>query len=68
LYLFRRIYLCVVEGSLEVVELVGVSFLTENGRPVVIGEGFGDRLRVVLKVENEDIMLLRVGAVQAAWR
>jgi hypothetical protein len=65
LHLLWRIDLRIVQRGLEVVQLVRVGLLAENARAVVIGERLGDRLDVVLEIEDEDIVFLRVGAIEA---
>ena len=67
-HLLRRVYLVPIEGGLQVVELVRVGFLAEHRGPVVIRERFGDRLRVVLEIEHEYVVLMRVGTVEARER
>ena len=49
-------------------ELIGVGFAAEDGSAVVIGEGLLDGLSIVLEIENEDVVFVRVGAVQAGER
>ena len=49
-------------------QLVRVGLLGEDRRAVVVGEGLLDRLGVVHEVEHEDVVLLRVRAVQARER
>ena len=46
-------------------QLVRVGLFGEQRRAVVVLEGEGDRLAVVLEVEHEAVMLLRVRAVEA---
>ena len=57
--------LVAVEVGLEIMQLVGVGLLSEQRRAVVILEGKGDPVAVVLEVEHEAVVLLRVRAVQA---
>ena len=60
--------LVAVERRLEVVQLVRVGLLAQDRRPVVVGERLLDRVRVVHEVEHEDVVLLRVRAVQPRQR
>ncbi len=54
-----------IEIGLEVVQFIGVGFLAEDGGAVIISEGLLNGVGVVFKVEDEDIALLRVRAVQS---
>jgi len=54
-----------IELGLQIMQLVGVGLLAEDGRAVVVGEGAFDDLGVVVEVENEDVVLLWVSAVEA---
>lgn len=56
---------CGVQVRLEIVELVRIGLLGQDRRAVVVREGFADRVCVVHEVEHEDIVLLRMGPVQA---
>ena len=57
--------LAAVERGLEVVQLVGVGLVGEDGGAVVGLEGVADGIAVVAEVEHEDVALLGVGAVEA---
>ena len=46
-------------------EFVRVGLVAENGGTIVVGEGVPDRLDIIHKIEDENIMLLRVGAVES---
>ena len=59
-----RIDLGTVERCLEVVQLVRVALFRKQRRSVVVLESIGNRLAIVLKVEDEAIMLLQMCAVQ----
>jgi hypothetical protein len=63
-----RVDLVRVEISLEVVQLVWIRFLSQNSRSVVAGERLRHRVRVVHEIEDKDIVLLRMRAVQTRQR
>ena len=65
LHLLGRIDLRGIERRLQVVQLVRVGLLGEQRGAVVVLEGEGDRLAVVLEVEHEAVVLLRVRAVES---
>src|SRR5438105_3856345 len=49
-------------------ELIRISLLTEDGRPIVILEGNLDRVGIVLKVEDTGIVLLWISSVETGQR
>ena len=63
-HLLRCVYLVAVQVGLKVVQLVWVGLMGKDGRPVVGLEGLLDSLRVVDKIEDEGVLLLRVSAVE----
>ena len=66
--LIRRVHLGTVQIGLEVVEFVWIGFVGEDRGPVVAREGLGDGIRVVQEVKHEDIVLLRVRAIEPRQR
>ena len=44
-------------------QLVRIGLFGQHGGPVVVGERLLDRVGVVHEVENEHVVLLRVGSV-----
>ena len=65
LHLLRRIYLRGIERRLQVMQLIRVGLLREQRSAVVVLEGIGYRTAIVLEVEDEAVIFLRVCAVQA---
>ena len=63
-----RIDLAALQLGLQVMQLVGIGLLRQNRRPVVVGKRLLDGVGIILKVENEYVVLLRVGAIQARQR
>ena len=63
--MFGRIDLGIIQRRLQVVQLVRIGFLGQQRRAVIVLEGVGDRLAVVLEVEHEAVVLLRMRAVEA---
>ena len=57
-----------VQFRLERVKLVRVRLLAEDGGAVIVGKRLLDGLGVVLEIEDENIVLLRVRPVQAGER
>jgi len=57
-----------VEGCLEVMQFVRVSFLTQDRRSVIIRERGIDGLCIIHEIEHEDIMLLRMRPVKTRKR
>jgi hypothetical protein len=51
--------LVAVQFGLQVVQLIGVGFLVEDRRPVVIREGSLNRVGVVREVEHETVVCIR---------
>ena len=68
LHLFGRIDLRVVQRGLQVVQLVGIGFLRQQRGAVVVLKRERDRFAVVLEVEHEAVVFLRVRAVEPRER
>ena len=64
-HLVGTVDLAAVEVRLEVVELIWVGLLGQDGRAVVVGEGVPDGVGVVREVEHEGVVLLRVRPVES---
>ena len=64
LNLLRRIHLRGIQRRLQIVQLVGVGLLREQRGAVIVLEGERDRLAVVLEVEHEAVVFLRVRAIE----
>ncbi len=62
------VHLITIQVGLEVVKLVRIRLFAQDRRPIVRLEGLPDRLGVVLEIEHERVVLLRVGAVQPRER
>ena len=64
MHLLQRVHPCPVKFRLQVVQLVGVRFVGEHCRSVVVGKRFPNGVRVVLKVENECVVFLWMRPVE----
>src|SRR5450756_2067101 len=53
-----------IECRLQIVQLVGVGFVAQDGRSVVVFKGHADGVGVVGKVEDKRVPLARVGPVE----
>ena len=65
IYLFLGIDLGVVEIGLQIVQLVGIGLLGQDRGAVEFGERVADGVGIVQEVQDEDVVLVRMGAVQA---
>src|SRR5207244_2599120 len=65
LNLFPRIDLRITKRRPEIIELIWIGLFAQDGRAIVVGEGCDNRLGVVLKIKNENIVLLRMRAIES---
>ena len=63
-HLGRAVDLIPVQRRLEVVQPVGVGFVRQDGRLVVVGEGVLDGVGVVGEVQHEGVVLLGMRPVE----
>ena len=63
-HLLPVVYLIAVQAGFQVVQLVRVGLLAEDGGAVVVLERVLNRVHVILEVEHERIVLLGMGSVQ----
>ena len=66
--LLIRINLSAIQRGLEIVQLIGIGFIRQNSRAVVIGKSFLYLIGIVVKIQHKRIALIGVGAVETRER